>query len=102
MKKFFFVFLLFLQGCINVGEEIKETSNIFLQKDKCIIRQNISGSSFSSEIICSEKYKIKIVEDYDKQTCTIDRYLFKQNRYPLVKFSLVCKDFTNQGFVNVY
>ena len=102
LKRFFFVSLIFLQSCINVGEEIKPSPSIAGKKDKCIFKQDTNLGKIVRKIVCSEKYQISIMEGYDNSSCQIESYLFNSRAYPNVKFSLVCKDFYNQGFINVY
>ena len=102
LKRFFFVSLIFLQSCINVGEEIKPSPSIAGKKDKCIFKQDTNLGKIVRKIVCSEKYQISIIEGYDNSSCQIESYLFNSGAYPNVKFSLVCKDFYNQGFINVY
>jgi|TARA_E500000178_G_scaffold166838_1_gene166232 hypothetical protein len=102
IKKIAIIFLFFLQSCINVGEEIKPSPSIAGKKDKCIFKQNEISGKIVRKIVCSEKYQINITEGYDNLSCKVDSYLFNSGVYPNVKFSLVCKDFYNQGFINVY
>ena len=102
IKKFLIAYLLFLQSCVNVGDEIKSSPSIAGKKDKCIFKQDTNSGKIVRKIVCSENYQISITEGYDNLSCQIDSYLFNSEVYPNVKLSLVCKDFYNQGFIHVY
>jgi len=102
IKIFFISCLFFLQSCINVGEELKPSPSIAGKNDKCIFKQDKISGEIVRKIVCSENYQINITEGYDNSTCQIESYLFNSGTYPNVKFSLVCKDFYNQDFINVY
>jgi len=102
LKRFFFVSLIFLQSCINLGEEIKSSPSIAGKKDKCTFQQIEISGQIKRKIACSEKYQITILEGYDNVSCKIDSYLFDSGVNKNLNFSLTCKDFYNQDFINVY
>ena len=63
LKRFFFVSLIFLQSCINVGEEIKPSPSIAGKKDKCIFKQDTNSGKIVRKIVANlHKYRI-IIKD---------------------------------------